>query len=46
VDDLTITFYFVEDPHLSRAEARLLKKFYREFANELEKELSKTSTDE
>ncbi len=39
MEEIEFTICFCDDPHLNRAEARLLKKFYLEFAREFEREL-------
>jgi len=41
VEEIVFTICFCDEPNLNKAEARLLKKLYREFAQELEQELKK-----
>ena len=45
VEEIEFTICFCDEPNLNRAEARLLKKLYREFARELEQEMKKDYPD-
>lgn len=45
MEETEFTIIFYRDPNLNRAEARLLKKVYMEFARELEREFKKIVPD-
>lgn len=45
MEEIEFTICFFDEPNRNRAEARLLKKLYREFARELEQGMSKDYPD-